>query len=68
VPSFNGRHFFVFEGMQKTQSGVLNRRVRILCWVMTSSTLANKLKALTIKRTWGRRCDKILFFAEEAGK
>jgi hypothetical protein len=57
----------VLLGLLETQGGILKRRMRILCWVMTVKSKANKLKALTIKRTWGRRCDKILFFAEAAG-
>jgi len=53
--------------MKVKRSGMLQRRVRILCWVMTANGTSNKLKALTIKRTWGRRCERILFFAEIAG-
>jgi glycoprotein-N-acetylgalactosamine 3-beta-galactosyltransferase len=53
--------------MKGTRSVVLQRRVRILCWVMTANGTSNKLKALAVKRTWGRRCQRILFFAEIAG-
>ncbi|XP_053949228.1 glycoprotein-N-acetylgalactosamine 3-beta-galactosyltransferase 1-like [Anastrepha ludens] len=39
--------------------------VRILCWVMT--TPANhKTKAIHVRRTWGRRCNRLLFVTSQA--
>ncbi|XP_017482249.1 PREDICTED: glycoprotein-N-acetylgalactosamine 3-beta-galactosyltransferase 1-like [Rhagoletis zephyria] len=42
----------------------LANKVRILCWVMT--TPANhKTKALHVRRTWGRRCNRLLFVTSQ---
>ncbi|XP_059488129.1 glycoprotein-N-acetylgalactosamine 3-beta-galactosyltransferase 1-like isoform X2 [Neocloeon triangulifer] len=45
------------------QGAKLAQRMRILCWVMTAKR-NHKTKAQSVKRTWGRHCDKLLFFSE----
>lgn len=40
----------------------LYSKVKILCWIMT--TPANhKTKAIHVKNTWGRRCNKLIFMS-----
>ncbi|KAH8403013.1 hypothetical protein KR222_003134, partial [Zaprionus bogoriensis] len=43
----------------------LKKEVRLLCWVMTNPT-NHKKKARHVKRTWGKRCNVLLFMSSEA--
>ncbi|KAK3696201.1 hypothetical protein RRG08_027644 [Elysia crispata] len=45
----------------------LKDKVRVLVWVMTSPQNLQK-KAQIVKDTWGRRCNKIIFFSSETNK
>lgn len=45
-----------------TISTQLFNEVRILCWIMTSPA-NHKKKAIHVKKTWGKRCNKILFMS-----
>ncbi|XP_037026163.1 glycoprotein-N-acetylgalactosamine 3-beta-galactosyltransferase 1-like isoform X2 [Bradysia coprophila] len=37
---------------------------RVLCWVMTNPT-NHRMKAIHVQRTWGRRCNKLIFMSSE---
>ncbi|XP_048760150.2 glycoprotein-N-acetylgalactosamine 3-beta-galactosyltransferase 1-like isoform X2 [Ostrea edulis] len=40
----------------------VKKKVRVLCWVMTAPKNLDK-KATAVKNTWGKRCNKVIFFS-----
>jgi len=42
----------------------IGQGVRVLCWVMTGPA-NHYTKAIHVKNTWGKKCDKLIFFSSE---
>ena len=40
----------------------MSDQIRILCWIMTGPQNLDK-KAVHVKKTWGKRCTKLIFFS-----
>lgn len=50
----------------KTIAQQLYNEVRVFCWIMTTPK-NHKKKARHVKRTWGSRCNKLIFMSSEKG-
>lgn len=49
-----------------TVANRLTDEVKVLCWVMTTGK-NHQSKAVHVKNTWGRRCNKLLFISNVKG-
>lgn len=63
-------HYFIncyllFIGKDKVAQQ-MKEKIRVLCWIMTSPDNHQK-KAIHVKRTWGKRCNVLLFMSSKEG-
>ena len=64
--SFGVKYFFVVSDENKTAAS-LQQEVRVVCWIMTYPENHAK-KAVHIKATWGRRCNRLVFMSSVDGE
>lgn len=50
-----------------TLSTKLYNEVRILCWILTTPK-NHRTRAIHVKRTWGKRCNKLIFMSTQYDK
>ncbi|XP_059489323.1 glycoprotein-N-acetylgalactosamine 3-beta-galactosyltransferase 1-like [Neocloeon triangulifer] len=50
--------------MEEIEARKMSEDVRVLCWVMTSPE-NHEEKAVHVKATWGRHCNKLIFISNE---
>lgn len=60
-----GTHEHVHENSSIAEK--LYSEVRVLCWIMTNPN-NHKKKARHVKRTWGKRCNKLIFMSSAEDK
>ncbi|XP_069977626.1 glycoprotein-N-acetylgalactosamine 3-beta-galactosyltransferase 1 [Penaeus vannamei] len=60
-PSSSGA---IFHEVVTTEADKLTKEVRILCWILTQPK-SHYRKAVHVKNTWGKRCDKLIFMSTE---
>jgi hypothetical protein len=65
--SQHSQHEEVHALENSTLSNTLFKEVRVLCWIMTNPS-NHKKKAIHVKKTWGKRCNKLLFMSSQQGK
>lgn len=63
---FHASHEGVHAHENRTIAQQLYNDVRILCWIMTTPKNHQK-KARHVKRTWGSRCNRLLFMSTSEG-
>lgn len=52
--------------MDNSTAQLLYNEVRVLCWIMTSPE-SNRTKAINVLRTWGSRCNILIFMSSKEG-
>lgn len=51
----------------RTLATILFQEVRILCWILTTPN-QHRTRAIHVKRTWGKRCNRIIFMSTRQDK
>jgi glycoprotein-N-acetylgalactosamine 3-beta-galactosyltransferase len=60
---FRSRQFSI-EQRHTVLAEFLHKKVKVLCWIMTSPDTL-KERAYHVNKTWGKRCNKILFMSTQ---
>ncbi|OXA53481.1 glycoprotein-N-acetylgalactosamine 3-beta-galactosyltransferase 1-like isoform X2 [Folsomia candida] len=60
-PRVEGSH----DEMYNQEALLLSKKVKVLCWNLTNPE-NHETKAVQVQRTWGKRCNKLLFMSSTA--
>lgn len=67
IPNNTDTNVFNTDDLNTTIADQLYGKVKILCWILTGP-MNHAKKAVHVKNTWGKRCNKLIFMSSQEDK